>query len=741
MASGIGIALGWLAFVLLLGAVALPVTARTFVSRGGTGAAFAIPVGLAVVTLGTFWLGRLSFRFAPLVAVVLLAATAVVLVRRRQEDAAVPLRAYGEAAAVFTAGFGLTLVVQAATPAITAGGEAYWNFALVQSLLRTAQLPPQDPWFAGEPVRYYYGGHLLVAALAELLATPGRYAFGLGKAVAYGAFVVAAYGVASHVAALQDRPHRPAGLLAAFVVGLASNLHPPLWVGFSVLPAGVAGPLAAASPFDEAVLAGASSFDLVEAAHFSFTNTDFPVYTQFFRGIHPHVVSPPFLLLLVGVLVAYWYTPTEDRRRRLGLLVVTTPVVGLVALINTWSLPTACGLVALTVALAPAHPLALVARRWDAARSPVGDWLWRLAAGAIVGVLAGVVGLLWVAPYVLRGMAGDPGIGVLPSRSSPWFFVIGYGGFLLAFAAYLASELRTEAWSRRASLAAVAVAVGLLGVGWLADFAGLVFVAPILLGALVLLGRDRPNVVPVLIVAGAGLVLLVEVAYVQESAEPGRYNTVYKVYMQTWAVWAPAAGLALAHLAGRAPSGPEPPRWRPVFVAVLVIALAGYGVVGIASHVNYALGDEAQPTLDGLAYLADDHPDQAAAIEWLAAHPGQPTMVSSPVPEHRLYRFNASPAASLTGVPTLVGWNHEADYRGEAAYRERVAVVDTIYAGARAQRAHALREYDVTFIWVGERERERYATIDYSREPGITTAFHQGDVTIYRVDTAALETG
>ena len=51
-------------------------------------------------------------------------------------------------------------------------------------------------------------------------------------------------------------------------------------------------------------------------------------------------------------------------------------------------------------------------------------------------------------------------------------------------------------------------------------------------------------------------------------------------------------------------------------------------------------------------------------------------------------------------------------------------VVDTIYAGTQRERAHTLREYNVMYIWVGDGENTRYITIDYSREPGISTAFH-----------------
>ena len=755
MAGGALFAVAWLAAALALGGLALPLAARVFADLETRGAALAVPLGLAVLVLGTYWLGRLSFPAAPFAVVALLALVAAVVVRRDGVEY-LPRRAAGEAAAVFAAGFLLVVLVGAVTPAITASGETFWNFALVQSLLRTGQLPPQDPWFAGEPVRYYYGGHLLIAALADLLDTPGRYAFVLGKATLYGALVVGAYGVAGAVAAARGDPRRPAALLGAFVVGLAGNLYTPLWGLLTALPDGVGGPLARAVTLDPASVTGATSYSVVDAAHYSFTNTDFPMYTVFLSGIHPHVASPPFLLLVVGVALAYHAAPAGARRRRLALLAAATPLVGLVALVNTWSLPTACGVVALAVALAPAHPRSLLAGSGPPdTLGPARAWAERAAAGGLAGLAVGGLGLLWVAPYVLRGLAGDPGVGVVVHRSGPWFFVIGYGGFLLVLGAFLVDELRGLPWSRRARRGAAAAGLGLVAVAWLGDAAGLALVGPLLLGGLALRARGRADPAVLLVVAGAGLVLLVEFLYVVESAEPGRINTVYKVFMQAWVLWSPAAGVALAAVARGRRSGPDdvdgggtddaPPvddggrRWRPAAVALVVVLLATYPLVGLGSYASYAVGEDVEPTLDGLAYLEAERPDYAAAIAWLADREGQPTIASAPVPERRLYRFTASPAASLTGVPTLVGWNHQADYRGDAAYRARVEAVDAIYVGSRAERARKLRAFDVRYVWLGDGERERYVPIDYSREPGIEVAFARGNVTVYRVEASALD--
>lgn len=98
-----------------------------------------------------------------------------------------------------------------------------------------------------------------------------------------------------------------------------------------------------------------------------------------------------------------------------------------------------------------------------------------------------------------------------------------------------------------------------------------------------------------LFVAGIGLVVLVEFVYVQDQAAPGRMNTVFKTYSQVWALWAPAAGVALGRLATPLPDGSSlsdgplagAVQWRSAgtaFAVALVVLASLYGGVAMASH-------------------------------------------------------------------------------------------------------------------------------------------------------------
>lgn len=174
------------------------------------------------------------------------------------------------------------------------------------------------------------------------------------------------------------------------------------------------------------------------------------------------------------------------------------------------------------------------------------------------------------------------------------------------------------------------------------NYAVLALVVPLVIVGW-LLFRTTANVgfETVLLVAGAGLVTIVEFVYVKDSAISGRFNTVFKVYMQVWVLWGPAAGAVLAILMDQAPG---PADWSissvdlsradvmAVLTVVLVVSTGLYGVLALQNHFtsDAAIARTENPTLNGMAYLDTRHPFEAEAIRWLDAKRGQPTVVTAP---------------------------------------------------------------------------------------------------------------
>ncbi len=792
--------LWWLAFE-ALAVAGLFVATAVFPRRGDRGAALALPLALAVVWLPVYWLGHVAFGPLTVAAGVgVLVAAAAVAYRYGAADR-VDWRAHARSMAVFTAAFLFLVAVRAVDPAVhPIAGEKFLDFGLLKALLRPGALPPEDIWFAGEPVQYYYGGHLLAATLATLTGTAGRYAYNLALAGVYATLVTAAYAVAAELADRAGGGRVFGGLLGAFFVGFAANLVTGARLLAGALPAGVQSTVAGwvgLSP-DRVAISPSEFFYWDASRVIPGTINEFPLFAFLNGDLHAHMTSTPFLLLAAGLLAAYYRTPEEGTWRRRALVLGGVPAVaGMLAVVNTWSFPTVAGLSLLALALAPASPATLlpasVARPAGAVagRSRAHREVVRLAAATALAATVGLVGLLWAAPFFL-GPASGRSLATFPALPSSLGALLAvHGAFVAVFVTYLAGRAASGALAARevagaaAGVAAV-TAAGLVVVARLVGhtgpigFAGVALFAPLVVAAWLLARFDGDvGYEAVLIAAGAGLALLVEVAYVREQAGPGRLNTVFKTYMQIWVLWGTAAGGTLAALVdaparslavldpdrltghGHATDGGEAGLARrlsaaPVGRATATAALAALVVVATATYGGLAASShfEGSPdaTLDATAFVESSHAGEAAAIDWLDDRPGRPTIVASPSDGCRAYRWGiydcdgdgtadvysgGNAPSSLTGLPTVAGWSHEVGYRGPEDYFRRVAEVREMYTAGPARQAELLRKYGVDYVYVGPAERYRYGEVSFEGVPAVGEPMQFGEVTIYPVNATA----
>ena len=767
-----GLVAVWLVTYLVVLFAGMPLAAVLFPRLGDRGAGVALPLALAVFWIGAYVAGQVSTAASLVVGLVALIGLVTLAGWR---GAAFDRRRYAEIAGVFALAFLFMVVLRAVDPAIHPyGGEKFLDFGLLQATLRAEALPPEDMWYAGEPVMYYYGGHFLTAQLARLTGTAPAYAYNLGLAGFFATFVTAAYGLAGSIAGRRGGFDRVGAGLGAFFVGLASNLTTALGLVALALPGGLGEWFGRTlqvwtGRFDGPTIAqGVGEFGAWDATGIiDGTINEFPLFAWLNGDLHGHMMVQAFLLLAVALLVSYYRTPAGDlRRRRLLVFGAVSVLSGVVAVVHTWTFPTIGGLVFLALALAPADPGTLFPRRLRAG-APVGGLpaeLRRLGAALVGAVLTLAVGLLLTIRYwSLLGGGKSPGVWTEPSAAGALLAV--HGAFLLAFVAFLA----WRGWDRfrpsRARVAAVALGLAaLLVVAELLSVAVLAIAPPLVAGAWLLhradaLGlpdarppvagdgggadsakRFSPGFETVLLVGGAGIVFIVEFFFLVERAGPGRMNTVFKTYADVWALWSVGAAACLA-LLRRAPGPSLPtPRFRTVatgVAALLVLSTSVWGALAVGGHVLEPgpLQTVDDPTLDGLAYVEKRHSGEAPAIEWLAAREGSPTVVAKP--GLGIYSWTSAPS-SLTGVPTVIGWVHHERGFGRERARERADDVRQIYLGNASTRRTLLARYDAAYVYVGPAERETYGDPAFDRLRGVSVAEAWDAVTIYRVDQAAL---
>lgn len=801
--------LWWLLALGGLAILAYPLTSWLFGRFSTMGVGFSPLVGVTVLTIVVYWTGQVSFSWWNrwLALFVLVALSILVSVDLKQLAGGqiaidANLRADRNAIAwsvgIFIAAFLFLVAIRAADPAIQpAGGEKFLDYGLLRVLFRAESLPPPDMWFAGEPLQYYYGGHLAATILGQLTATPPQYAYNLALASFYAMLVTAAFDLAGNVAAARGRSRLVAGGFTVLFVGLASNLLPVARLGVSMLPTGLQQSIAtrvstAANVETAEVLAGLDGFSYWTASRvIPGTINEFPLFAWLNGDLHAHMMGATFLLLAVAVSFAYWLTPADELWHRRLLVFGVLPLLGGFQIpTDTWSFPTIFGVAWLALAFGSARPLPVLPggeqiesslrsllrgdrvtsdnvesfKKGDAesGETPLVAEVLQTGGALLVIGLAGVIGFLLGFTFLLGASAGQS-IAILDAadRSGLGGLLFVHGTFVAAFLGYLGVKFGSD---NRVPFVA---AIGLLAVaGTIAHFPGLVIVAPLLVGGWIVLRMNRDvGFETALIIGGAGLITIVELVYVAEEAGPGRFNTVFKTYFQVWLLWALAMGPVLAGLlesieADRIsnywPSASSRETVIRVFVALLVITALPYAALALGAH--FDRHDIA--TLDATSGLAAQQPQTAAAIAYLdetvieggenddvapvlLEAPGayrSPTGLADSPSQPGMYSWESNPASSFTGIPTVAGWQHQVGYRGPDVYWSRVNDVDRAYAGSKKEQVAVLDTYAVTHIWVGPGERARYGSVSFAHIDGVSLVFESETVRIYRVDHDELST-
>ncbi len=641
------------------------------------------------------------------------------------------------------------------TPQIL-GAEKPMDVAFLASSMRAVAMPPPDPWFAGEPINYYYLGYLLHGTVGRLAAIPPEIAFNLALATIFSTTVLAAFGVVWNVV----RPWAGRTLaiasaaFAAFAAALAGNLYAPRRL-LQDAPATVS-----AWWWDSVAGIGWRSSRIVcdgpridNQCQFPATETinEFPFFSFLLGDLHPHLMALPYSLVAIGLAWNLWQgvDGAEPRITKVGWgrIVLCGVVAGALYPLNAWDFPTYLLLLAVGV--------------WVGAGSSA-----RTAAGPIA-VLAASAVVFWL-PFLSRyvpptndaaagGLSRFPGVSTIVSavalhlgeRTSLGEYLTIFGApFLFGITLLLVvgnEAFRGGARVKSVTIATIAAATVVPGVILSAPVIPLCGI-PLVLGLTLLRNislRSARAFALVLFVFAWALSIGVEVIYIRDAFDD-RMNTLFKFYYQAWTLFAVASGVTVAVLWRAARI-----TWQRVLLAAATVTAIGAGLVyPVVASYQWTEGFASWSGLDGLTYGETTATGEVAAIRWLGdnAEPGDVVLEAAGCSYYPFDRLPFNRVSAFTGIPTIIGWaNHERQWRAGqpdliAAIPSRQSDVATMYAdpsGALAAR------YNIKWLFVGEYETGNWQAECESSGPydGVSApsfpgpdwevAFRSGDVRVY----------
>ena len=475
----------WWLWISLAGAAALPLALRYLSALPDGGYTLARPLGMLIVTWIYWQLGSYGFldnSVGSLVLTWLLALAASLTLYFRARNSGLFSSWWRENRSLIVVAelvFALLFVGWALYRAHQnglVGTEKPMELAFLSATQRSASFPPNDPWLSGYSISYYYMGYIMSSALSMLSGISSTIGFNLTVASQFALTGITTFGVVYNLVRSRSlgsqglRRANAASRTTAMATGVIGILI-MLAMGNFQLPL-IELPLASRSApqayfefwgtqklpdfdrIDYQPDTGAGlNLDTSSWNHWWWFNAsrvpsdydlsgrltgiqpigEFPAFSFILSDNHPHVLSLPFMIMALGLMLNLLLARREPSA---GHLLMYGVAVGGLAFLNAWDAP------AFLLGIVGAEALRRLMTGESGRLSP-RDWIALIKFGVTLVLVAGVAYL----PYFVgfRSQAG----GILPNLLHPSLFqrfFIMFGPLLVIVSACLL----VEGWRARA---------------------------------------------------------------------------------------------------------------------------------------------------------------------------------------------------------------------------------------------------------------------------------------------------
>ena len=229
--------------------------------------------------------------------------------------------------AVFAVIFLVFFWVIGFNPVVDSGTENYMDYGFIKAIFRQQCAIPNDIWFSGTKLNYYYLGQAASVYLIRLAHTTPEYGYNLMLctfiATVFGGVYEIVYGICHKL--LADHPQKEVcarwgGITGAGVAAFASNCH---WIVYGLFTGSYWIP-------DPTV------FIRTELGDPDNGKNEFPAYSVILGDLHAHVINVIFVLPLLAILLDHCFADKEKKKGRLYSLLLLSFMLGMFKGSNYW---------------------------------------------------------------------------------------------------------------------------------------------------------------------------------------------------------------------------------------------------------------------------------------------------------------------------------------------------------------------------------------------------------------------
>ncbi len=685
----------WYLLALVLGAVAMPLTGRLFRRFQDRGWMFSKVTAIAVSGFLTWFLVAvkiIKFTTGTCIVVTLVCAAASLILYCREQKAGfecIPFAhldlVYAEEL-LFFAAFLLWTYFAGFHPAAY-GTEKFMDYGFMEAMMRSKTLPATDLWYSQGKINYYYGGQYFAVFLTKLSGAKVELTYNLMRTFVAGLafampFSLVHQMVTDRLGKTRSRWKKAlpsvTGILAGISVSIAGNMHYVVYGQIIPFIQKLKGEEVSSYWFPDATRYIGFNPDVEDK-----TIHEFPCYSFVLGDLHAHVVDIMFVLLLLGLLYAWMKKVRttelsgESMSRRkfwkkqllMPQLLATGALLGMFHWTNYWDF-----VIYFVVTCGAALFMNIIGQK--------GKIRWALGVTAAQAAEILILATVIIMPFTLQFDTSNmvQGIALAQHHSLPHQLLVLWGlpGILtiLFVVSLLIEKLRG---AEQKSLYHLLTSIRL------------------------------PDLFAVLMgLCAIGLVLIPELVYVRDIYENGnaRANTMFKLTYQAYIMF----GMTMIYAIFRLLVIGKNKILKVLAFIGLFFFVWTCGYFGNSVHSWF--GEVWKPSqykgLNATAFLETDFPEDVNGIRWLKENISDaPVVLEANGDSYSEYER----VSAMTGLPTIMGWYvHEWLWRGNLSdLNAKIEEIQEIYTSTDEARVkELLEEYNVSYIFVGSCERNKY---------------------------------
>ena len=669
----------WYLLLFLLGLIVLPFIFLIFSSLPDRGYPLIRIAGLILVTWLVWFLGSLKIlpfeQLTIWLCIGLILILCVILVYRQKKVLSEYLRFHWKqilvTEAIFMMIFLFSLWVRVGNPDLWnpwLGGEKPMDFAFFNAILKSVYFPPENPWFSGHYLNYYYYGYVIAAIPTKLLGILPSSAYNLILPSWFAMTGVGIFSVSYNLVSglhinqnqIRQNPENTdpllnpillkqkswnnylpylAGIIAMTVILFLGNLE-EVRILWKYLPEVAISDSTTDTLINhtgefvggaiqildgESNLPGGGGRWYFDASRPILQNgpdtpiAEFPYFTFLFGDMHPHMLTMPIYALALTWMLSLVLLPFSSKnwRYKIITLVAAGLIFGSFRASHTWDFPTFLGLGALVI----------LWDVWKTRNSSIQQLIQKIIGYELAFVGISIALYLPFSQWFKTEYASLQFWVGLRTPLSDYFTVFGLAIFVMlslliqdllpilkkGFQKLVSTSNHKYFSNRHITFYFIfSVGISILFFLWIADYQVLTFGLPILGGIvyLILFKRDLSilrKITWILFGIGLSITLFVEVFVLK--GDIGRTNTVFRFYNQVWFIFGLAESVALIELISNFPHWPR--KITLVWILTLVILIlfsASYPLIATQQKISdrWPGIHPPPPTLDGAAFMLGD---------------------------------------------------------------------------------------------------------------------------------------